>query len=299
MTSYGIQKTESIKVIRIRLVVVHAGALAAFFMPFDWALVALLAATWFPRMFGVEAGYHRYFAHRAFKTSRIFQFLLAALGASSGQRGALWWAAHHRGHHRHSDQAGDLHSPREGFWHAHLGWLIDEKNVDTDLDAIPDFARYPELRWLNKFYHVPMLLLLAGLALGGANGWFGPNVSGWSAVLWGFFLSTAGVLHATLAVNSIAHLRGRLGGYRRYATEDGSVNHAWLAIPTTGAAWHNNHHRYGAAARAGFAWWEVDLSYLGLKLLEACRLVWDLREVPAEVMAEGGLGETERERAIA
>lgn len=299
MTTYGIQKTESINVIRVRLVVVHVGAIAAFFMPFDWNLVLLLVATWLPRMFGVEAGYHRYFSHRSFKTSRAFQFILAALGASSGQRGALWWAAHHRQHHKLSDQAGDLHSPREGFWHSHLGWLVDKKNVDTNLDAIPDFARFPELRWLNKFYHVPMLLLLAGLAVGGANGWFGANVTGWSAVLWGFFLSTAGVLHVTLAVNSIAHLRGRMGGYRRYATEDDAVNHAWLAIPTTGASWHNNHHRYGAAARAGFAWYEVDLSYLGLKLLEACRLVWDLREVPPEVMAEGGLADRREGRVAA
>ncbi|MGQ0653189.1 MAG: acyl-CoA desaturase [Betaproteobacteria bacterium] len=286
MSTYGIQK-ESITVIKIRLLVVHVGAIAAFFMPFDWTLVWLLAASWLIRMFGVEAGYHRYFSHRAFKTSRAFQFVLGLLGASSGQRGPLWWAAHHRSHHRHSDQDGDLHSPRDGFWHAHLGWLLDKKNVDTDLDAIPDFARYPELRWLNRFYLVPMLAFLAALAVAGANGWFGPDVGGWSAVLWGFFLPTAGVLHVTLAVNSIAHLRGRLGGSRRYDTTDGSVNHAWLAIPTTGASWHNNHHRYGASARAGFRWWEVDLSYVGLKLLEACRVVWALRPVPPEVLAEG------------
>ena len=298
MSTYGIQK-ESLTVIKIRLVVVHIGALAAFFVPFDWALVGLLAASWFIRMFGVEAGYHRYFSHRAFKTSRTFQFILGLLGASSGQRGPLWWAAHHRLHHRHSDQEGDLHSPREGFWHAHLGWLVDKKNVATDLDAIPDFARYPELRWLNRFYLVPMLTLLIGLAVAGASGLFGPNVGGWSAVLWGFFLPTAGVLHVTLAVNSIAHLRGRIGGYRRYETTDDSVNHAWLAIPTTGASWHNNHHRYGAAARAGFAWWEVDLSYLGLKALEACRLVWNLRPVPADVLVEGRLEEADPERATA
>ena len=290
MSTYGIQK-ESITVIKIRLVVVHIGALAAFFVPFDWALVWLLAASWLLRMFGVEAGYHRYFSHRAFKTSRVFQFLLGMLGASSGQRGPLWWAAHHRSHHRHSDQDGDLHSPRDGFWHAHVGWLLDKKNVDTDLDAIPDFARFAELRWLNRFYLVPMLALLAGLAIAGANGWFGPNVGPWGAVLWGFFLPTAGVLHVTLAVNSIAHLRGRLGGRRRYETKDDSVNHAWLAIPTTGASWHNNHRRYGATARAGFAWWEVDLSYLGLKMLEACRVVWSLRPVPVEVLAEGRLAD--------
>lgn len=289
MTKYGIQKTESIAVIKIRLVVVHAGAIAAFFVPFHWELLLLLAATFFPRMFGVEAVYHRYFSHRAFKTSRVFQFLLAVLAASSGQRGALWWAAHHREHHRRSDQPGDLHSPRDGFWHSHLGWLLDQKNVDTDLDGIPDFARYPELRLLNKFYHVPLLALLAGLATAGGMGWLGPNIGAWQAVLWGFFLSTALGLHAIVAVNSLAHLGERFGGRRRYATQDASANHWWLAILTTGAAWHNNHHRYSPAARAGFAWYEIDLSYLVLQGLAAAGLVWDLKPVPAEVLREGGL----------
>ena len=280
-STYGIQK-ESLTVIKIRFVILHLGALCALLVPFDGVLVWLLAASWLIRVFGVEAGYHRYFSHRAFKTSRAFQFILGLLGASSGQRGPLWWAVHHRSHHRHSDQEGDLHSPREGFWHAHLGWLLDQKNVDTNLDAIPDFARYPELRWLNRFYMVPMLVLLIGLAVAGASGSLGPNVNGWSAVIWGFFLPTVGALHAILAVNSIAHLRGRFGGQRRFETSDDSVNHAWLAIPTAGASWHNNHHRYRTAARAGFVWWEVDLSYIGIRALEWCRRVWGLSPAAAE-----------------
>jgi stearoyl-CoA desaturase (delta-9 desaturase) len=290
MTPYGIQKTEPLAVIKIRLVVLHLGALGVLFVPFDWSLVGLLAATFFLRMFGMEGGYHRYFSHRAFKTGRAFQFLLAVLATSSGQRGPLWWASHHREHHRHSDAEGDVHSPRlRGLWRAHLGWLVEQNNVDTNLDRVPDFARYPELRLLNKLHYVPILLLLAALAIAG----------GWAAVFWGFFLSTLLVLHFTLAVNSIIHCAGRWGGNRRYATEDASVNHAWLAIPTMGASWHNNHHRYGAAARAGFAWWELDLTYAVLRLLEACRVVWDLREVPAEVLAEGGLNAREPQRAIA
>lgn len=290
MTPYGIQKTEPLAVIKIRLLVLHLGALGVLFVPFDWSLVGLLAATFFLRMFGMEGGYHRYFSHRAFKTGRAFQFLLAVLATSSGQRGPLWWASHHREHHRHSDAEGDVHSPRlRGLWRAHLGWLVEQDNVDTNLDRVPDFARYPELRLLNKLHYVPILLLLAALAIAG----------GWAAVFWGFFLSTLLVLHFTLAVNSIVHCAGRWGGNRRYATEDASVNHAWLAVPTMGASWHNNHHRYGAAARAGFAWWELDLTYAVLKLLEACRVVWDLREVPAEVLAEGGLNAPEPQRAIA
>jgi stearoyl-CoA desaturase (delta-9 desaturase) len=287
---YGIQKTESVKVIKTRLVIVHAGALAAFFVPFAWELLALLAVTFAVRMFAVEAVYHRYFSHRAFKTSRAFQFALTLLANSSGQRGALWWASNHRMHHRHSDTAADLHTPLKGFWRSHWGWLMDAGNVDTNLDLIPDFARFPEMRFLNKFYHLPLALLLAGLAAAGALGWFGPNVGAWQAVLWGFFLSTALVLHATLAVNSLAHGRGRLAGYRRFATADASVNNVWLAIPTMGGGWHNNHHRYGAAARAGFAWYEIDLSYIGLKALAAAGLIWDLRAVPEEVLREGGLG---------
>jgi stearoyl-CoA desaturase (Delta-9 desaturase) len=294
MTTYGIQKTEPLIVIKIRLVVLHLGALGVLFVPFHPEVLWVLAATFFVRMFAVEAGYHRYFSHRAFKTSRVFQFVLAVLGASSGQRGALWWAAHHRSHHRHSDTEGDLHSPLHGFWHSHIGWLLEERNVDTNLDLIPDFARYPELRLLNKLYHVPLLLLLVGLAVAGASGWLGPHIGGWQAVLWGFFLSTALVLHATLAVNSVAHASGRWHGYRRYATADASLNHVWLAIPTMGAALHNNHHRYAPAARAGFAWYEIDLSYVVLKGLAALGLVWGLRPVPADVLCEGGLLPAER-----
>lgn len=287
---YGIQKTEPLGVIKVRLLILHLGAAAAFLLPFDWSLLWILAATFVPRMFGMEAGYHRYFSHRAFKTSRAFQFALAVLATSSGQRGPLWWASHHREHHRHADAEGDAHSPRvKGFWHSHLGWLVQPENVDTDLDRVPDFARYPELRLLNKFHYVPILLLIAGLAIAGGSGWLGDSIGAWQAVVWGFFVSTLLVLHFTLAVNSVIHCAGRLGGSRRYATRDASVNHALLALPTMGAAWHNNHHRYGASARAGFAWYEIDLSYLLLRGLAALGLVWDLRPVPQHVLLEGGL----------
>ncbi|MBV8031107.1 MAG: acyl-CoA desaturase [Betaproteobacteria bacterium] len=296
MTNYGIQKTESIKVIKMRLVVVHLGALAALLVPFHWHLLVLFAASYLPRMFGVEAGYHRYFSHRAFKTSRWFQFVLAVLGASSGQRGALWWAAHHRTHHKHADTERDLHSPLGGFWHSHWGWLMQEKNVDTNLDLVPDFARYPELRFINKYYHLPLFALLVLLAVAGARGWLGPHIDAWQAVTWGFFLPTAAALHAILGVNSLAHGGHRLAGYRRYDTRDLTVNHVWLALPSMGGAWHNNHHRFGAGARAGFAWYEVDLSYVGLRMLAALGLVWDLRQVPDAVLREGGLLPREKQQ---
>jgi stearoyl-CoA desaturase (delta-9 desaturase) len=171
-----------------------------------------------------------------------------------------------------------------------MGWTLDGRNADTNLDLIPDFARFPELRALNKLHYVPGMFLLLGLYLAGEAGWLGNGIGGVPAVLWGFFFSTLLVLHATFAVNSLGHGGGGFGGTRRYATHDASVNHPWLAIPTMGGGWHNNHHRYPAAARAGFAWWEVDPAYLVLRLLAALGVVWDLRPVPSDVLNEGGLG---------
>jgi stearoyl-CoA desaturase (delta-9 desaturase) len=293
----GVQKTEPQAVITTRIIILHLLTLGVLVVPFDWGLVWLTLATFIPRMLAVECGYHRYFAHRAFKTSRAFQLILAIVAVSSGQRGILWWASIHRVHHSHADAEGDVHSPQMGgLWHAHMGWALRGKNADTNLDLIPDFARYPELRLLNKFHYLPGLVLLIGLFVAGATGWLGSHIGGVQAVIWGFFFSTFLVLHVTWAVNSIVHAGGRYGGTRRYPTQDASVNHPWLAIPTMGGAWHNNHHRYAAAARAGFARWEIDPSYLVLRLLAAVGLVWDLRPVPAEVLAEGGLARGARPR---
>jgi stearoyl-CoA desaturase (delta-9 desaturase) len=287
----GMQRAEPQGVITVRIIILHVLSLGVFVVPFDWNLVWLTAATYVPRMLGMEIAYHRYFAHRAFKTSRAFQFVLALLAVTTGQRGILWWASTHRVHHSHADVDGDVHSPRvSGFWHGHMGWTLDGKNADTNLDLVPDFARYPELLWLNKFHYVPGFFLLLGIFFAGHAGWFGSGVGGVSAVIWGFFFSTALVLHGTFAVNSLGHEGGRFGGSQRYATRDASVNHPWLAIPVMGGGWHNNHHRYPAAARAGFAWWEIDPAYIVLRMLAAVRIVWDLRAVPPDVLAEGGLG---------
>jgi stearoyl-CoA desaturase (Delta-9 desaturase) len=288
---FGMQRAEPQRVITVRIIILHLVALGVFFVPFEWSLVWLAAALFILRVLAVECGYHRYVAHRAFKTSRTFQFILAALAVTSGQRGILWWGSTHRVHHAHADAEGDVHSPVvSGLWYGHMGWTLNGKNADTNLDLIPDFARFPELRWLNKFHYVPGMFLLLGLYLAGEAGWLGSRVGGVQAVVWGMFFSTALVLHTTFAVNSIGHEGGRYGGTRRYATDDASVNHAWLALPTMGGGWHNNHHRYPAAARAGFAWWEIDPGYALLKLLAAAGIVWDLRPVPADVLAEGGLG---------
>jgi stearoyl-CoA desaturase (delta-9 desaturase) len=288
---YGVQKAEPQKVITVRIIILHVLALGIFFVRFDWRLVWLTAATFVPRMLAMECAYHRYFAHRAFKTSRAFQFILALVAVSTGQRGILWWASTHRQHHSHADVEGDVHSPRvSGFWHGHMGWTLDGSHADTDLDRIPDFARYPELRMLNKLHYLPGTLLLLGLYFGAEAGWLGHGIGGVQAVVWGFFFSTLLVLHFTFAVNSLGHEGGRFGGTRRYATRDASVNSSVLALLTLGGGWHNNHHRYAAAARSGFAWWEIDPAYLVLRLLAAVGIVWDLREVPVDILVEGGLG---------
>jgi stearoyl-CoA desaturase (delta-9 desaturase) len=288
----GMQKAEPQGVITVRIVILHLVALGIFFVPFHWNLVWLTAATFVPRMLAMECGYHRYFAHRTFKTSRVFQFLLALLSVTTGQRGILWWAANHRVHHSHADVDGDVHSPRvRGLWYGHMGWTFDGKNADTNLDLVPDFARFPELRMLNKFHYVPGFFALVGIYAAGQAGWFGSGIDGVAAVVWGFFFSTFLVLHLTFAVNSVGHEGGLYGGTRRYATPDASVNHRWLAIPTMGGGWHNNHHRYPASARAGFAWWEIDPAYIVLRSLAALGIVWDLRRVPPDVLAEGGVGD--------
>ena len=241
-------------------------------MPFSWPLVALCALTYALRMFAITAGYHRYFSHRSFRTGRVFQFVLAVLGASSLQKGPLWWAAHHRHHHLHSDDEHDLHSPeQDGFWWSHIGWILSDAHNDTDFEGIPDFARFPELRWLNRYHAVPGILLAVVLFVAG----------GWPAVVWGFFVSTVLLWHATFSVNSLCHLFGR----KRFATSDDSRNNWWMAIFTLGEGWHNNHHHYMASARQGFFWWEIDVSYYTLRLLSVFGVVWGLRQPPKRLLA--------------
>src|SRR6266852_4528097 len=177
---------------------IHVAALGIFFLPFKWSYLITAFALYEVRMFFVTAGYHRYFSHRSFKTSRWFQFVIAWMAMSSTQKGVLWWAAHHRHHHRYSDLEEDLHSPTLfGFWWSHIGWILSDRYNDTRYDYIGDFAKFPELRW------------------------------------------------------------------------------------------HNNYHYFMASARQGFYWWEIDLTYYGLKLLSWFRLVRELRRVPDHVLAEG------------
>lgn len=251
---------------------IHLAALGVFFARFRWSYLAVCLALLAIRMFFVTAGYHRYFSHRSFKTSRAFQFVVAFMAMTSAQKGVLWWAAHHRHHHRYSDQELDLHSPTLfGFFWSHIGWIISDKYNDTRTNYIADFAKFPELRWLNKYHVVPPAVLAVALLLAG----------GLPLFLWGFCLSTVLLWHDTFTINSLSHLFGT----RRYETEDTSKNNWLLALLTLGEGWHNNHHHFMASARQGFYWWEIDITYYTLKALSWLGLVWDLRPVPAHMLA--------------
>jgi len=249
----------------------HLACLAAFFIGFRWSYVILCLALYYIRMFFVTAGYHRYFSHRSFKTSRGFQFLMAFVAMTSSQKGVLWWAAHHRHHHRCSDTEEDLHSPSlGGFWWSHVGWILSDRYNATQVDLIQDFYRFPELRWLNKYHLVPPMALAVTLFL----------VGGWGALVWGFFISTVLLWHSSFTINSFSHVFG----VRRYATSDTSKNNLLLALLTMGEGWHNNHHHYMASARQGFFWWEVDITYYTLRVLSWFRIVWDLRQPPLSAL---------------
>jgi stearoyl-CoA desaturase (delta-9 desaturase) len=237
----------------------------------SWMGLALALLLYVPRMFFVTGGYHRYFSHRSYKTSRAMQAVLAFGAETTAQKGVLWWAAHHRHHHKTSDEPGDLHSVKQsGFWWAHMGWLMTREFEATDEAAIRDFAKYPELRWLNRYFLVPPLVVaLATLAIGG-----------WFALVWGFFVSTVLCWHGTFTINSLSHLFGA----RPYDTTDDSRNNLALAVITMGEGWHNNHHHYQVAARQGFRWYQVDATYYILRGLAAVGLVRDLHGVPQHIL---------------
>lgn len=253
----------------------HVGAMVGVFLV-GWSPALVLAAvlSYSVRMWAITAGYHRYFSHRSFKTSRGFQFLLAFLGTLAVQKGVLWWAAHHREHHRHSDQEGDVHSPtlRGLFW-AHMGWFLCHRYDETRYDKIKDFTRYPELLWLDRHPMLPPLAV-------GALVW---AVFGTAAFVWVGLVATVALWHGTFTINSLAHVLGR----RRFAIRDTSRNNLWLALITFGEGWHNNHHYYPGSCHQGFYWWEIDLTYYSLEILEKLGLVWDVRGVPARVLAKG------------
>ncbi|HKQ68488.1 MAG TPA: acyl-CoA desaturase [Polyangiaceae bacterium] len=253
-------------------IAIHLACLIGFWVPLTWELFVLAGLGYLVRMWAITAGYHRYFAHRSFKTSRVFQFILAFLGTSAMQNGPLWWASWHRRHHKYSDGPDDAHSPVQGgFWHAHIGWFLDGSHDFPDLSNVRDLSRYPEIVFLDRHKWSPIVAYAAICFF----------VGGFAGFVWGFLISTIAVLQATMLINSLAHVWGT----RRYATTDASRNNGFLAILALGEGWHNNHHHCMSSARQGFFWWEIDVTYYVLKGLEALGVVWDVR-VPSKAALE-------------
>lgn len=245
----------------VPFLLIHLGALLAFVTPASWWMLGVSYAV---RMFGVTGGYHRYFSHRSYKLGRAAQLVLAVIAQSSGQKGVLWWAALHRVHHRHSDDEADIHSPaRRGFWWSHAGWVLSNEHDTYNPKDIADFAKFPELRWLDRHHWVPTTAL-AVLCFAGA---------GWTGLVWGYLAPTVLLYHCTFAINSVAHIFGT----RRFETADHSRNNWLLALVTFGEGWHNNHHFSMASARQGYRWWEIDITYGILKVLSWLRIARDLR----------------------
>ncbi len=249
----------------------HVACLAVIWVGASWTAVGVAAGLYVARMFAITGFYHRYFSHRTYETSRPMQFVFAVLGATCLQSGPLWWAAHHRKHHRVADTEADVHSPRQhGFWWSHMGWITSPENFPTDMKQVPDLAKYPELRFLDRFdIVVPLVLATTLFLIGGAE-----------LLVWGFFVSTVVLFHCSCFINSLAHQLGR----RRFPTDDDSKNSLLLSLITFGEGWHNNHHWYPGAARQGFYWWEVDFTYYGLWLLSKFGIIKNLHAVPARVL---------------
>jgi stearoyl-CoA desaturase (delta-9 desaturase) len=264
-------------------IALHLACLAVFWVGISPIAVVVAMGLYALRMFAITGFYHRYFSHKAFRTSRPMQFLFALVGASAVQRGPLWWASHHRHHHVHSDEDPDVHSPvRHGFLWSHMGWFLCRVNFRTRAELVKDWLKFPELRFLDRFdVFAPMLLAISLYGLGELIEGFKPGwgTNGPQMLVWGFVISTIVLYHATFMVNSLAHV----WGWRRYATRDTSRNNPVIALFTLGEGWHNNHHHYPASARQGFFWWEFDPTYYALRIMATLGLVWDLKPLPASL----------------
>ena len=285
-----VQIPPKVNAAKIRIIIGHIVCLGVFFVPLTKELLIFALLGYFLRVFAYEGVAHRYFSHRSFKTTRVFQFALGVLQAASGQRGPIWWANHHRIHHKYSDGLLDPHSPvTRSFGYSFIGWLVDPATAGTDFDGAKDLSRFPELVWLNRYHSIFLLvLLIACFLVGQYTTLLGHVGLGTSAVIWLFFLPMLLAVYSASIVNALMHgTRPGMFCQRRFETGDTSTNCWWLAIPTMGASFHNNHHRYMNAGRAGFYWWELDLTYLVLKALTYTGLIWDLKQVPEAILVEG------------
>ncbi|WP_251358403.1 acyl-CoA desaturase [Kangiella sp. TOML190] len=265
----------------IPFIFLHLACLSVIWVGVSSIAVIIFAISYLIRMFAITAFYHRYFSHKTFRVGRVTQFIFAFIGTTATQRGPLWWAAHHRHHHIHSDKDADLHSPAQGFWKSHMFWFLNKKNFPTNLERVKDLARYRELVWLDRYDIIPPILFAALIfSVGIIVEVYFPQLgaSKWQILIWGYFISTVVLAHITFSINSVAHRWGT----KRFDTNDNSRNNWLLAILTLGEGWHNNHHRFPYSAKQGVYWWELDLSYYGLYLLKTFGLVHDLKAPNAE-----------------
>lgn len=286
---YGnLNDSERVRIDPFRLglfIALHMGVFGVFWTGISPVAVLACVTLYLLRMFFITAFYHRYFSHRTYKVSRLMQLLMAIAGCTAGQRGPLWWASHHRDHHLSSDQPEDPHTPRNGLLDSHLLWFLKKGNFAIKAERINDLIVFPELRLVEAVHWLPFVMFAGGCYYTGVLlNQFLPalDTGGPQMLVWGFFISTICLYHGTYTINSLAH---RFGS-RRYNTRDNSRNNLLLALLTLGEGWHNNHHRFPASTRQGFFWWELDISYLLLKLMALSGLVHDIRPVPPAVLLE-------------
>lgn len=271
----------------VPFLLMHAGCILVFWTGVSRTAVFAAFVLLVVRVFGLTGGYHRYFSHHTYKTGRVFQIVLGWLGAMAVQMGPLWWAAHHRHHHRFADTEFDIHSPKiKNFIWAHMGWVMSNKYYQpVNYDLVPEFRKFPELMWLDRNPLIPPAVLLLALA---GTGWWMESVhpqlgtGPLQMVAWGFFVSTVVLYHVTFLVNSAAHVFGK----RVFDTPDESRNNWWVALLTMGEGWHNNHHRFPGSERQGFVWWQIDMTHYILTVLSWFGIVWGLQKPPKSVLAE-------------
>ena len=245
----------------------HVLAIAAFFYIDLGAILTAVALYFVAGMLGIGMAYHRLLTHRSYRTVPLVEYFLTWCGTLALEGGPIFWVATHRIHHQKSDREGDPHTPREGTWWAHMGWIIMGDGLHHDDTMLtryaPDLARDRIHVWLSKWHWTSNVVVgLALLAFGG-----------WTYVLWGIFFRTTWGLHSTWLVNSATHLWGS----RRFKTRDDSTNNWWVALLTFGEGWHNNHHAHPSSARHGLAWYELDLNWIGISVLRALGLAWDVK----------------------
>ena len=258
------------------VILLHLGCGLVFLVGISPLAMAVFVASSTIQVVGITLGYHRLLAHRSFKTSRAFQFVLATFGVLAGQNGPLWWVGHHRHHHRHSDTESDTHSPIRSFFWGHMGWLFSTACIPVRRRLVADLARLPELVGLERYFYLVNAAYAALLYGAGelVRAWYpASGVSGFQFCVWGLVVSTVWVYHSIWSANSICHRFG----FRRYPTPDQSRNNFIVSLLTFGDGWHHNHHYCPSSARHGFLWWEIDINFIILRVLSRFGIVWNLR----------------------